>query len=160
MAVPSLLLLFRLSLVSSFSLSAGSRKAKQENPEFYQQRILIMDTVETIHESSSFPSAQLAVQLTLIEQRLYCNTRPNEFFFGNWKRPNKDDLCPNIVALINWFNRTTDWIISEIVMGLTVKRRVKTLKKFIRVAAVLSLCWHIRFPSLILLFRSAATLAT
>ena len=72
----------------------------------------------------------------MVEQRFFANIQPKEFYFGNWKRPNKEELCPNLVAYIGWFNRVTDWIITEIVTGLTLKRRVKALKKFINVAVV------------------------
>lgn len=125
-----------LALPLNNRLSAG-RKIKQENLEFYHQRSQLLEGADTITEVTSFPASQIAVQLTLIEHRLFQNIAPNEFFFGNWKRPNKESLCPNIVAMISWFNRITDWIITEIVTGLSVKRRVKTLKKFIKIAAVL-----------------------
>jgi son of sevenless-like protein len=46
-------------------------------------------------------------------------------------KKNKEELAPNILAYIAWFNRTTNWIISEIVTGLTLKRRTKLVEKFI-----------------------------
>lgn len=117
----------------------------------------LYDPVEFVHEASSFPSAQFAVQLTLIEQRLYRNITPDEFYFGNWKRPAKDTLCPHIVAMINWFNRMTDWIITEVVTGLTSKRRTKSLRKFINIAEVLTGVFH-AFLLTNGLLRCAATL--
>lgn len=95
-----------------------------------------MERADVLHDISTLSQAYLAAQLTLTEHRLFAAIPLNEFFFGSWKRPNKDTLCPHIVTLIAWFNRVTDWIITEIVMALTVKQRVKVLKKFIYIADV------------------------
>eukprot|EP01128_Nolandella_sp_AFSM9_P005129 TRINITY_DN2435_c0_g1_i2.p1 TRINITY_DN2435_c0_g1~~TRINITY_DN2435_c0_g1_i2.p1 ORF type:complete len:430 (+),score=51.52 TRINITY_DN2435_c0_g1_i2:118-1290(+) len=115
-------------------LSAGTKKIRDENPEFYELRNTHLDAAPTQFDISAVPSEVIAKQLTQLESDLFRKITPNELLFGNWKRSNKSELCPNIVVFINWFNRMTDWIISEVVMGLTVKRRARLLKKFINVA--------------------------
>lgn len=53
----------------------------------------------------SIASDVIAKQLTEIEHSLFKKIAPHELFFANWKKKGKSELSPNIVVLINWFNR-------------------------------------------------------
>lgn len=76
---------------------------------------------------------EIARQLMLIENIYLRNILTEELLSGKWRKKNKEQLAPNILAYINWFNRITTWIISEIVTGLTLKRRTKLIEKFIEI---------------------------
>lgn len=75
----------------------------------------------------------IAQQLMLIENELLRRILTKEFLLGNWRRKDKEQLAPNIVAYISWFNKMTNWIISEIVTGLSTKKVIKRIEKFIEI---------------------------
>jgi len=55
---------------------------------------------------------------------------------GRWRKANKEECASNVLAFIAWFNRTTNWIISEIVTGLTAKQRAKLIVRFIEIGEI------------------------
>lgn len=61
-----------------------------------------------------------------------------EFFNLSWKaeNPNRKVESPNIVQLVDRFNKVSYWVATEIVMSTQIKDRVNVLKKFISVAEV------------------------
>lgn len=107
---------------------SNSKKAKGEGLD----AVILGD--KKLLDLSSFQPDQFAQVLTHIEHNLFLTTNLHEYLFGNWKRSTKEYLSPNIVAFINWFNRMSDYFVTQIVMGLTIKRRVKTLKCLLNVA--------------------------
>jgi len=53
--------------------------------------------------------------LMVIENEYFLQIKPNELLMGWWRKSNEDELAPNVIAFVSWFNRTTSWIITEIV---------------------------------------------
>ncbi|KAL6042210.1 hypothetical protein QOT17_024548, partial [Balamuthia mandrillaris] len=76
----------------------------------------------------------LASQLTIIEQSIFRDISPLELLFGGWKKANKKELTPNIVRLIDWFNKITRWVASEVVTSSNLKLRIRVLTRFIQTA--------------------------
>eukprot|EP01128_Nolandella_sp_AFSM9_P006097 TRINITY_DN3067_c1_g1_i2.p1 TRINITY_DN3067_c1_g1~~TRINITY_DN3067_c1_g1_i2.p1 ORF type:complete len:792 (+),score=148.73 TRINITY_DN3067_c1_g1_i2:158-2533(+) len=94
-------------------MSRSTIKAKEQNPQLFHLRNQHLPDNINILDISAIPT--------------------DELFYTNWKRKEKRELSAGVVTLIDWFNRMTDWIVTEIVSQLTVKRRAKMLKKFISV---------------------------
>lgn len=78
----------------------------------------------------------IAQQLALIENGYIRKILIKELLFGNWRKKDKEILAPNILAYIAWFNRVTTWVISEIVTGLSTKKCIKRIEKFIEIAEI------------------------
>eukprot|EP01126_Amoeba_proteus_P011576 TRINITY_DN1469_c0_g1_i2.p1 TRINITY_DN1469_c0_g1~~TRINITY_DN1469_c0_g1_i2.p1 ORF type:complete len:565 (+),score=149.88 TRINITY_DN1469_c0_g1_i2:1837-3531(+) len=76
----------------------------------------------------------LAQALTLIEHELFMAIPETELFGARWKKEEKEKLTPNVVNMINWFNQTTNWIKTQILLGLTPKERGIMIEKLISVA--------------------------
>ena len=52
-------------------------------------------------------------------------------------KKNKDQLSPNVLADIRWFNRVSYWAITEVLKQRQVRERVTVLRRLIRVAGYL-----------------------
>eukprot|EP01114_Cavostelium_apophysatum_P018878 TRINITY_DN5933_c0_g1_i1.p1 TRINITY_DN5933_c0_g1~~TRINITY_DN5933_c0_g1_i1.p1 ORF type:complete len:537 (+),score=114.94 TRINITY_DN5933_c0_g1_i1:70-1680(+) len=77
---------------------------------------------------------EVARQLTLIEYDLYSKIIPKECLNQNWTRPDKEALSPHVVALIERFNTTSNWVITTVVSGKTAEDRAMVVEKFIEIA--------------------------
>jgi hypothetical protein len=53
-----------------------------------------------------------------------------------WSKEDKENMSPNLVALIDSFNKTSNWIAAEILSTGNPKMRVKVLERFIEVLKV------------------------
>jgi len=73
----------------------------------------------------------LAQTLCAYEHILLKAITPNELLFGNFKKKNKETLSPNVCALINWFNRMSNWVLSEIITRPNIRQRAAVLNLFI-----------------------------
>jgi hypothetical protein len=79
---------------------------------------------------------EVARQLTLIEHNLYRTITPCECLRQRWTSKDKATLAPNIIALIDRFNKVSRWCCSEIVREKDLKSRAVILNRFILIASV------------------------
>jgi len=79
---------------------------------------------------------EVARQLTLIEHNLYRTITPCECLRQRWTGKDKATLAPNIIALIDRFNKVSRWCCSEIVREKDLKSRAVVLNRFILIASV------------------------
>jgi hypothetical protein len=77
---------------------------------------------------------EIARQMTLIEAEMFRSICPPELVGGSWKKKNRVELSPNVVRMIDWFNRITAWIQTEVVMTPNLRERALVLGRFIQVA--------------------------
>eukprot|EP00824_Muranothrix_gubernata_P007943 TRINITY_DN20163_c0_g1_i1.p1 TRINITY_DN20163_c0_g1~~TRINITY_DN20163_c0_g1_i1.p1 ORF type:complete len:655 (-),score=139.04 TRINITY_DN20163_c0_g1_i1:528-2492(-) len=77
---------------------------------------------------------ELARQLALMEHRLFNKIRPKECLNQAWIKGNRHRDAPNIIRLIEHFNKISRWVSTEIVFQPTLKERVWVLRKFIKIA--------------------------
>lgn len=78
---------------------------------------------------------EVARQLTLIEHNLYRTITPCECLRQRWTSKDKATLAPNIIALIDRFNKVSRWCCSEIVREKDLKSRAVILNRFILIAS-------------------------
>ena len=74
---------------------------------------------------------ELARQLTLVESRLYNSIKPSECLGKAWS--DKDNLAPNIRAMIHLTNQITGWVAETILAEKDIKKRCSVMKYFILV---------------------------
>ena len=79
---------------------------------------------------------ELARQLTLIEYGLFSAIKPSECVGQNWMSKRKEELAPNILAMIHRFNFVSTWFSSEIVRCPDLAKRTQILKHILDVAEV------------------------
>eukprot|EP00005_Dracoamoeba_jomungandri_P004793 CAMPEP_0174260044 /NCGR_PEP_ID=MMETSP0439-20130205/8791_1 /TAXON_ID=0 /ORGANISM="Stereomyxa ramosa, Strain Chinc5" /LENGTH=914 /DNA_ID=CAMNT_0015344173 /DNA_START=112 /DNA_END=2856 /DNA_ORIENTATION=+ len=77
---------------------------------------------------------ELAEQLANIEQRLFLKIQPVELLFASWIGKNRKELAPNVVEIIEWFNKISSWVASEIVLATNFRKRRAILSHFIETA--------------------------
>eukprot|EP01100_Stratorugosa_tubuloviscum_P003131 TRINITY_DN1746_c0_g1_i1.p1 TRINITY_DN1746_c0_g1~~TRINITY_DN1746_c0_g1_i1.p1 ORF type:complete len:790 (-),score=247.11 TRINITY_DN1746_c0_g1_i1:3-2336(-) len=77
---------------------------------------------------------EIARQLSLIEQRLYCRIQRSELIFLNWKSNDREKKAQNISALVDWFNKISRWVCTEIVTTANMRLRTAIIVRFIQIA--------------------------
>ena len=82
-----------------------------------------------------FNPLEVARQLTIIESNIFRNIAPNECIGLAWSKKDAKERSPNILQMINRFNKVSDWVVTAIVTADNPKQRTEILSKFIEVAA-------------------------
>jgi len=108
----------------------GRSHVKHNNPVYMARKEIFREEVSQLRYMAP---QEIAAQLMVIENEYFLQIKPDELVMGRWRKSNKDELAPNVIAFISWFNRTTNWIITEIVTALTVKQRAKIIERFIEI---------------------------
>lgn len=84
-----------------------------------------------------------AKQLAIFEQNLYLKVEPHELHF--WIKGDKEkraSVAPNLCHVIQFINKMSNWVATEIVLAANPKQRVGMIKKFILVAQ-----WCLKFKN-------------
>lgn len=73
--------------------------------------------------------------MALVDHRLYRAIQPIEVMHMNWtKEKTKKEKSPNVLAMIDQFNRVGQWVISTIITTHEKSKRVKVLQHMIKIA--------------------------
>jgi len=70
----------------------------------------------------------------MIDHEYMCKINIYEFRDTGWRKPNKYEISPNITKAVEWFNTTSNWVESEVVITSNLKDRAKKIKHFIDIA--------------------------
>eukprot|EP01104_Vermistella_antarctica_P012347 TRINITY_DN355_c0_g4_i3.p1 TRINITY_DN355_c0_g4~~TRINITY_DN355_c0_g4_i3.p1 ORF type:complete len:376 (+),score=86.51 TRINITY_DN355_c0_g4_i3:331-1458(+) len=78
---------------------------------------------------------EVARQLTLIEHGMFVMIDPtNEMHKNAWKGADRMKNAPCVCALIDWFNKMTRWVATEVVSSPNIRQRTAVLSRFISLA--------------------------
>ncbi len=83
-----------------------------------------------------FPPSKIAQQLTYIDFQMFSAVRFDEFYHCAWSKKNCEQNAPNLVRLIERFNKVSQWIQTSIVRVRDLKKRTAVLARFIHIAQV------------------------
>jgi hypothetical protein len=78
--------------------------------------------------------AEIARQMTLTSNKLFSKIEYKELLNSRWTKKDKNKLAPNVLNLIDRFNKLSLWMIEEILSYDKKRMRAATIEKFIRVA--------------------------
>jgi len=84
-------------------------------------------------EVTRIPAEDIAAQLTLIDQELFCKIDLEELTSCGWIKKNKRETAPNVVNYTRRFNHVSYWVIEEILGDESPKGRATIVSYFIRV---------------------------
>lgn len=73
-----------------------------------------------------------AQQWTLVEHRLFCQIRPQELLNQSWNRPALRHRSPNVLHMIENFNKLSKWTATEIVKPASMQERAAKFEYFVR----------------------------
>ncbi|KAH3762931.1 cell division control protein [Pelomyxa schiedti] len=76
---------------------------------------------------------EIARQMTLIEQSIYCAIKPWELIGLAWTKKEKT-LAPNVSKMIQHFNRISKWVFEEVTAADNLPSRIRILERFIELA--------------------------
>eukprot|EP00026_Physarum_polycephalum_P018494 Phypoly_transcript_20102.p1 GENE.Phypoly_transcript_20102~~Phypoly_transcript_20102.p1 ORF type:complete len:225 (+),score=31.66 Phypoly_transcript_20102:65-676(+) len=82
-------------------------------------------------ENGDLNAMRIARELTLMEHELLCPVSTWEFLHQAWNKSKKEDMAPNILALTEWFNRSSCWFATKIVAKDTPEQRAAVLETVI-----------------------------
>lgn len=82
-------------------------------------------------EDADMNSIRIARELTLMEHELLCPVSTWEFLHQAWNKSKKEDMAPNILALTEWFNRSSCWFSTKIVAKDTPEHRAAVIETVI-----------------------------
>jgi len=77
---------------------------------------------------------EIAVQLTLLEAKLFGALRWHEFVQQRWSKRDKNTLAPGIVAFTTHFNRVGGWVVWQVVSEKQLERRAAILRRLVVIA--------------------------
>lgn len=80
-----------------------------------------------------FHPLEFARQMTLIEFEIYCKIKPWEFLGLAWTKAQAAQKAPHILDMIQWTNRITAFVASEILRAKGAKGKIATMNFFIKV---------------------------
>ena len=113
-----------------------TRKLETEDLE-PKKKLLLPPTIVIPKRSVDFlelDNLELARQLCLYHQRLYCAINLREFLDQKWTKDQKEIVAPGIVNFIKDFNDLSNWVCDSIVIQLNLRKRGRILEKWIGVA--------------------------
>eukprot|EP01080_Neovahlkampfia_damariscottae_P008145 gene8145-12606_t len=76
----------------------------------------------------------VAKQITMREYLIFKNIKPSECVNKSWSLKNRQEISPNILKLIDWFNLFSNFIGFKILESPNLKERTKCLSFFINLA--------------------------
>ena len=109
-----------------------NRKAVFESPPTNLQPVYgIFNAGELILQMSS---EEIAKQLTIIDQAIYCCIQPSELLGQAWSKPKTRHKAQNVFALVTRLNRISYWIPTLVLAQDSDEARGSAIEKFILIA--------------------------
>jgi hypothetical protein len=93
-----------------------------------------LSTSTTTFPILQWDPVEIARQLSLIEYQMLCNIEIQECFNQNWIRSNREIDSPNIVQMVNWFNKLSLYFASLILNDEAPKDRAEKYAFVVRIA--------------------------
>lgn len=82
-----------------------------------------------------FNTETIAETLSEIDARLLCAINWTELSKGQWTNSDKMEKCPNVVKMINFFNKCTSLFIWQIIKNDSSSQRAKMINKMIKLTS-------------------------
>ena len=118
-------------LSKSFNSDQPSASSSDEQGEQAPKPILPPTRARALGILDFHPQ-EFARQLTILEFELYCKIKPWEFLGLAWAKPNANQRAPHILDTIQWTNRITSFVASEILRAKLAKGKIATINFFIK----------------------------
>eukprot|EP01084_Bolivina_argentea_P065231 118915_1 len=81
---------------------------------------------------SRYTPDEIADQITLLSNTIFCNVKESECIGQRWRKKNKSTLSPNILRMIEHFNAFMIYIQIQILTAKSLKARSYTIKNIIK----------------------------
>jgi len=79
------------------------------------------------------PSEEIARQMCLMDHNIFSSIRPHEFLGQSWKKKNKATEAPNILRIIDHFNKITCWTQAMILYEVHLRKRARILSRLLKI---------------------------
>jgi len=83
---------------------------------------------------SELDSREIAHQMTILDFENFQMVQDSELYHLNWKNSKAAKMAPNVLKLVERFNKISFWVVTEIVNQHRLRERVHLIKKFISIA--------------------------
>ena len=133
-----------------FQIQNKKKQKTKKKRDIFKIKDIIKDDLFNIENQS------IADELTLIDFELFLLIRKRECLNENWKKSKnnlKYKLAPNICNLLKHFNNIDAWVKMTVLTTKNIKRRARTIKKFIKIMYIL-FKEHRNFQSLFAIYSA------
>eukprot|EP01114_Cavostelium_apophysatum_P011920 TRINITY_DN2649_c0_g1_i2.p1 TRINITY_DN2649_c0_g1~~TRINITY_DN2649_c0_g1_i2.p1 ORF type:complete len:1487 (-),score=443.17 TRINITY_DN2649_c0_g1_i2:51-4511(-) len=104
--------------------TAGDRDLVRTNSSLSARKVVFTDVDPTL----------LADQICLVEYDMLRAVRNTEFLKQAWSKSEKNEKAPHILKYVQWFNKISNWVSTEIVKRMTAEERSVVIAYFISAA--------------------------
>ncbi|KAL9646639.1 hypothetical protein ABK040_010751 [Willaertia magna] len=102
-------------------------------PEVLKIKRNVFNRKKTFH-IMEYTLLEVARQITLIEYNIFRKIEPKECLNQSWNKEHRVTKAPNIYKMIQWFNKLSNWVASEILKTEDNEKRVKLMEKYLELA--------------------------
>jgi len=95
---------------------------------------LIPEKISKYFDVTEWSESEFAKQLTLYTDYFFKKIEPKELLSSNWTKKDKFLLSPNVMRMIDRFNKICNWVCEEILSYDHKTNRVRAISKFIKIA--------------------------
>jgi len=115
--------------------SGNSRQLSKNNLHDYPRYLWNPDTEPK--NIFNVPSEEIARQMCLMDHEIFASIRPHEFLGQSWKRNDKATKAPNILRIIDHFNKICCWSQIMILHEIDLRKRAHVLSRLLKICQCL-----------------------
>jgi len=95
---------------------------------------LVSQNPKEVFTLETAPELEIARQLTLIDFEKFKSIQPRECLNQAWSKKDKEKRAPNIIAMIEQFNKVSCWVQLQVLSHEDMRKRAAYYTKFIKIA--------------------------
>jgi len=115
--------------------SGNSRQLSKNNVHDYPRYLWNPETEPK--NIFNVPSEEIARQMCLMDHEIFASIRPHEFLGQSWKRKDKATRAPNILRIIDHFNKICCWSQIMILREMDLRKRAHVLSRILKICQCL-----------------------
>jgi len=115
--------------------SGNSRRHSKNNVHDYPRYLWNPETEPK--NILNVPCEEIARQMCLMDHEIFASIRPHEFLGQSWKRKDKATKAPNILRIIDHFNKICCWSQIMILLEVDLRKRAHVLSRLLKVCQYL-----------------------
>jgi len=111
--------------------SGDSRRLSKNNVHDYPQYLWDPDTEPK--NIFNVPCEEIARQMCLMDHEIFASIRPHEFLGQSWKKKDRATEAPNILRIIDHFNKICCWSQIMILHEIDLRKRAHVLSRLLKI---------------------------
>eukprot|EP00485_Elphidium_margaritaceum_P004083 CAMPEP_0202689252 /NCGR_PEP_ID=MMETSP1385-20130828/4554_1 /ASSEMBLY_ACC=CAM_ASM_000861 /TAXON_ID=933848 /ORGANISM="Elphidium margaritaceum" /LENGTH=654 /DNA_ID=CAMNT_0049344363 /DNA_START=23 /DNA_END=1987 /DNA_ORIENTATION=- len=125
-----------LRVKSTFEQRAKAYESQQKKQHIQRRSKKIFGEIDVPknYDIMAESDESIAQQITLMDFNCFKAIAQRELCGQAWKKKDREERAPNVMAMINQFNRVSRWVQCVVLQQRNRKKRAKCMEKLIRIA--------------------------